>query len=131
MSRATRLSVARKLNAISLTSTCIVERLGAPTLDDSTGLYTPARSTIYEGPCEIQFRDTASREATPQGQSLLEQSPVLKLPVDGTGEIRPGDVGRLTANPHDPAVVGLEFRVNGLHARTWATTRRIPIEVVT
>ena len=114
-----------------MVSACLIERLSEPVLDETTGLYTPTRTLVYEGKCDLQFGNTAARDVTPQAQTIVEQAPTLKLPVNGTASILPGDVGTLTAHPNDPDKVGMTFRVGGIHTRTWATMRRIPIEVLT
>lgn len=112
-------------------SECRIERLSEPVLDEETGLYTPARLTVYEGKCGLEFANTSAREVTPQSQSVVEQAPMLKVPVGATAAILPGDVGTLTAHPNDSQMVGMQFRIAGLHTRTWGTMRRLQIEVST
>lgn len=126
------LAFGRRFAATQAASTCRIERITpGSVLDDETGLYVDAKTLVYEGPCELVFSDVAARETTPQSQSVAEQNPVLKLPVEGTASVTVDDVGTLTAHPYDPGMVGLTFRVTGLHTRTFATTRRLPIEVLT
>ena len=100
------------------------------TLNESTGEYTDTTTVVYSGPCEFRFDSEALNAVDGQGQILSEQRPLVKLPVEGSAGIQVDDVGTLTAHPLDAGMVGLKFRVAGLHSKTRATSRRLPVEVL-
>ncbi|MHB9004002.1 MAG: DUF6093 family protein [Coriobacteriia bacterium] len=113
-----------------MTSTCEITRVTGRTLSESTGQYTDVTAVVYSGKCELRFDSAKLNEVDGQGQILVEQSPVVKLPVDGSADVKVGDVGTLTGHPLDSGLVGLTFRVAGLHSKTRATARRLPVEVL-
>lgn len=92
--------------------------------------YTPrVPLPSYEGKCEWMAAGTTPREVDAAGQIVIVQSPELKLPVNGSERVLSGQMGRITANPLDPSLVGTEFRVAGNHSQSFGTTRRFPVEV--
>jgi hypothetical protein len=113
-------------------STCVIRRVTGTELDEETLNTTPTYEVSYSGRCRVRFASTAApREVDAQSQLLVEQEPILHLPVVGSEGVRVGDVAEITANPHDPKLVGVRFRVAGVHSQTLGTARRFPIEVVT
>jgi hypothetical protein len=113
-----------------MVSECVVTRVTGKAFNDETGLYEPTVETVYSGKCDFRFTGTAFREVDGQSQLLTEQHPVLKLPVDGSAGVRVDDEGVLTAHPLDAGLVGMKFRIAGENTRTYATARRLPVEVV-
>lgn len=111
-------------------STCTVNSAGEPVWDEATGDYVPSGTTVYEGPCKLRFPSTVLRESDVQSQFVVEQEPMLALPVVGSELVSVGDVVTITANPFDAAMVGLKLRVAGVHTQTFATARRFPVELV-
>jgi len=129
------LGMGRALAASLQDSTVIVRRKTGSTRDETTGLETPTTVTIYNGPARLRFLSADPRKADAAGQRLAEQSPTASFPVTGehaeaAANIRVDDVGEITANPDDPGIVGVEFRVAGTHAQTHSTARRLPVEVL-
>lgn len=114
-------------------STCTITRGGAePVWNDATGDYdTAAGGTVYAGKCKIRFLSSVVRESDAQSQFVTEQEPTLYLPIDGSEAVTIGDTVFVTANPQDTGMVGKSFRVAGVHTQTYATQRRLPLEVVT
>lgn len=113
-----------------MTSACVITGPGEKTWNNTTGTYDNPAVTIYTGPCRIAFRSTVRREAEAVGQLLTEQEPTLYLPVDGSEGVSTDHVVTITANPLDAALVGMRLRVAGIHAQTYATARRLALEVV-
>ena len=113
-----------------MTSTCEIRRVTGRTLNESTGQYTDTRTVVYSGPCEFRFDSEALNAVDGQGQILSEQRPLVKLPVVGSAAVRVDDVGTLTGHPLDSGMVGLTFRIAGVHTKTRATSRRLPVEVL-
>lgn len=106
-----------------------IRRRTGQTRDPESGTMVPTWATVYEGPGRIRFSQADPRDTDAAGQRIAEQTPVVVLPIAGSGGIRVDDEGEVLSNPPDPAVVGLRFRVAGVHAQTHSTSRRLPVEV--
>lgn len=123
----------RTAAAALMIDACIIRRSGgARVFDPNTGTYTtPASSIVYQGPCQVQIA-TLGDAATPdvEGGGTTVQQLVVKLPVDDT-EYRVQDVVEVTSSILDETLVGRRFRVAGLHAKTFATARRLQCDEVT
>lgn len=106
-----------------------VEESGDP--DPATALPTTTRTTIYAGKCEYRAADTQARSMSSGGRQLVQQGAVLKIPVDapGSADIRVGDEATITLATNDPSTRPLVVAVSGTHAQTYATARRLPVEV--
>ena len=113
-----------------MTSTCVIRRVSGQVLSEVTGEYTPTTTTVYDGPCELRFDSSVLSPVDGQSQLLVQQQPLVKLPVEGSAGVTVDDVGELTGHPLDPGMVGLVFRVAGLHSKSRATARRLPVEVL-
>lgn len=113
-----------------MTSTCTITRVTGRALSESTGQYTDTTTVIYSGKCELRFDSEALNAVDGQGQILSEQRPLVKLPVEGSAGVQVDDVGTLTGHPLDAGMVGLTFRIAGIHTKTRATSRRLPVEVL-
>jgi hypothetical protein len=114
-----------------MTSTCVVTRVTGRTLNEDTGEYTDTTVPIYSGRCKVRFESPRVFRRDMESQFLAEQQPILFVPIDGTAGLTVDDVATITGNPTDPALVGMRIRLNGQHAQTSATARRIPGEVLT
>jgi hypothetical protein len=102
--------------------------------DDETGEYdTPARATIYTGPCRVQIKSvvTASSASETVERSVTSQDFELHLPVAGSEDVSVGDVAKVTAATNDEALVDREFTVVARHEKTDATARRLRVSEVT
>lgn len=113
-----------------MSSTCTITRVTGRVLSESTGQYTDTTTVVYSGKCELRFDSSVLNEVDGQARIATEQAPLLKLPVDGSAGVKVGDSGTLTAHPLDSGMVGLKFRVAGVHSKTRATARRLPLEVL-
>ncbi|TFD22137.1 DUF6093 family protein [Cryobacterium sp. TMS1-13-1] len=112
-----------------MTTRCTVTRGGGePVFNESTGQYETAVVTVYSGPGRIRRPSLAARTATPAGQTITVQDLVLSLPVVTSAAVKINDVVTVTANPLDPALIGVVFTITGLHDESTATARRFPIE---
>jgi len=99
--------------------------------DETTGKRVTQFDVVYEGRCRIKAGTTGATEVAAAGQELTEQASLLKLPVATSGGVRTDMVVIITACPTDPALVGTRARIKGEHLAAGATSRRLPIEVVT
>jgi hypothetical protein len=114
-----------------MTSTCVVTRVTGRTLNEDTGEYEDITVPVYSGPCKVRFESARVFRRDMESQLLAEQRPILFVPIDGTGSLTVDDVATITASPIDAALVGMRIRLDGQHAQTYATARRIPGEVLT
>lgn len=112
-------------------STVLIRRRSGETRNEETGQIEPSWSTVYEGPARIRFGNAQPRDTDVIGQRIVEQSPIVSLPLATSASVHVDDEGEVTANPLDPGLVGFRFRIAGLHEQTHATARRFPVEVFT
>ena len=109
-------------------TTCTIARNGGTTVDPDTlndvTLWTP----IYEGRCRIRRPGVSARDTATLGQVITVQDLILSLPVDAGSNVRTDDLVTVTANPLDPALIGVTFTIKGMHDETTATARRFPLE---
>ena len=95
---------------------------GNPTVTDTD---------VWEGPCRLVLRAGSSvRDVDAQSQLLAVQSPRLDVPIAGTGGVKNGDLFEITASDTDSSLVGLSGVVAGMFPQSYATARRLPVEVV-
>jgi hypothetical protein len=118
---------ARMTDAVLITRPSDAE----PVLDEDTGLYAPATTTIYSGPGRLKSTSTVVGAVDAQGQNLAAQSLRLDLPVATSGGVQANDTVTITASVNDPSAVGLVLNVEGVFFQTDATARRFPVEVQT
>lgn len=129
MSLATGITQMGRVQAEALMeSTCVIIRNGAVTTNASTGVDTPATTSIYSGVCRLRFPDARASEVAAAGQPLVVQAPILSLPVTATGSssVLPGDIATVTTPPDSSTIV---VRIAGVHVQTHQTARRFPVEV--
>lgn len=107
--------------AVSLMrDTCIISRVTGTTLDGD-GREVPARATIYSGRCKVQANQLVDTSPEAGGASVTVQRYRVDIPV-GTGPVKVGDL---------IVTRGRQFRVTGLHDKSWQTAQRLPVEEVT
>lgn len=115
-----------------MVDTCVIRRAtrtGDP--DPDTGQTSGNSTVIYDGPCEYRAADTQARSVASGGRQLVQQGAVLKVPVDapGSAEVRVGDTGTIRLATNDPTAAAVVVTISGTHAQTYATARRLPVEV--
>jgi hypothetical protein len=99
--------------------------------DPATSLPAEQRTTIYAGKCEYRAADTQARSVDSAGRQLVQQGATLKLPVDapGSAAVRVGHVATISLATNDPTADPVVVTVSGTHQQTYATARRLPVEV--
>ena len=116
-----------------MVDTCTIAAPGSETFDPDTGEYvTTPGASLYSGPCQVQVAGPSVGEAVVGEQQVALERIIVKIPV-GSAATPPDSVVTITAvsDLSDPALVGRVFRVTGTHAKTFATARRLPCELVT
>lgn len=114
-------------------STCDITRStpADPAVDPETGvLNPPVVVVVYSGKCRVRFPYVRPEQILADGQQLAKNRGILWVPVAGTGGVRADDEAVLTGSVLDPDSVGMRFRVAAPFAETHATSRRLPVEVV-
>lgn len=114
-------------------STCAITRTtpADPAVDPETGLNNPpVVTTIYAGKCRLRFPFVRPEQALAAGQQLAKERGILSLPMDGSAGVTTNDIATITANDLDAGSVDMKFRVMGPFTETHATSRRLPVEVV-
>lgn len=101
-------------------------------VDTETYVSTPG-TAIYSGPCQVQMVDSIGTEGETVGEQLVVTSKVVvKIPVSAPA-IPVNFIVTITdtGEGSDPSLVGKDYKVSGVHAKTYATARRLPCELVT
>ena len=111
-----------------MTTTCTIARNGGTTVDPDTLNDVTLWIPIYAGKCRIRRPGASARDTATLGQVVTVQNLILSLPVDTGSTVRTDDLVTVTANPLDPALIGVTFSIRGMHDETTATARRFPIE---
>lgn len=108
-----------------------VEDTDDDTLNEATGAMSspnPDATTVYNGPC--MFRPLAQgsdRQLLEGGAARSLTRYRVALPLSAP-EIKPGDVGIITASRRDPVAVGLTLRVTEKLEKTFAVNRSFVCE---
>jgi hypothetical protein len=110
-----------------MTDTCTITRVTGQTLNETTGQYVDATSTIYTGKCRVQLRNmtVASLPLSGDRQVVALQLEV-SIPLSSTAP-KVGDKVTVTASQNDPALVSRVFRVREEMHKSHATARRIVV----
>lgn len=116
-----------------MTSTCLITGPGGePVWDANEGKYVAAPgATLYDGKCRLRIGNPAPQNADAGETAWAVDRGVLSLPIEGTANVTDGSTVKITANPHDPGMVGLVLTVLAPHFQTDSTARRLPVQVVT
>lgn len=112
-------------------SCTIVEVTTSGDPDPDTSLPAETRTTIYAGKCEYRAADTQARSVDSGGRQLVQQGATLKIPVDapGSAAVRVGHVATIFLATNDLTADPVVVTVSGTHQQTYATARRLPVEV--
>lgn len=108
----------------------VFRRVSTGDFDNTTGEPVFTDTDVYVGPGRLVLRSSAVRDVDAASQLLALQGPRLDLPVEGTGDIRSDDRFVVTASATDGGLVGVGGVVKGGFPQTFATARRLPVEVV-
>lgn len=117
-----------------MTSTCEVVAPGEQVWNPTTGVYIDQGPVVhYVGPCRLRMGNPAPQNADAGEAAWAADRGVLSLPISdpSSANVLDGMTVTITANPHDPAMVGLELTVLAPHYQTDSTARRLPVQLVT
>ena len=104
---------------------------GAPVWDEAAGTYTTGEPVVvYTGPCRVR-QASAAPQTTDAGETgWAVDAFVLLLPVSTSTAVGDGHTVAFTA-ASDPALLAVTAQVQGGHAQTFTTARRLLCKVVT
>lgn len=108
----------------------ITRKTGDRVLNESTGQYTTATITIYEGPCRVLSPYRVPATPTGAGQTQNIENLRLDLPISSSLGIHSGDAVEITHAESDPDMLGRTYTVSTAAQQSDATARRIPIQEV-
>lgn len=118
-----------------MTDTCRITRPGEGQgpFNSDTGQYdSPAPVVVYEGPCRIPPRGTASTSTASAGEQSFEVGEYpFELPVEHAGyveEVKPGQTVTFLSSAYDPTLVGRVFGIVDPVFQSQATKRRMKIK---
>lgn len=116
---ATAALVALQAEAESMMVTpCVIRRGGTVTADPESGADVVVGGTlVYDGGCKLQSREGELRNAEVADSTTTSQRWEVHVPVS-SGPYRVADV---------VSVLGRQFRVEGLHVKSWQTAQRLPV----
>lgn len=125
------IAMGRKQAGLRMDSTCDITRVTGSHLDEATGKMVDTLTVIYTGICRLRYISPRVFEVEAAGQMIAEQRPTLSIPVlaDGSGDVLANDMATITANLLDPAMVGVQCRIEARDSGTAATARRFLVEV--
>ena len=125
------LALGRKVAEALMTDTVrVFRRTESGEFDDVTGEPEYTDTELYEGPGRLALRSSVVRDVDAGQQLQALQGPRLDLPVEGSGGIESGDRFEVLASVSDAALVGVSGVVSGGFPQTYATARRLPVEVL-
>lgn len=117
-----------------MTSTCEATTPGEQVWNPTAGVYIDQGPVVhYTGPCRLRMGNPAPQNADAGETTWAADRGVLSLPISdpSSANVLDGMTVTITANPNDPAMVGLELTVLAPHYQTDSTARRLPVQIVT
>lgn len=111
----------RRAVALMRDTAVITRGTGEPVTDENGDVTYPT-SVVYDGPCKIQTFEPYEQERDAAGQTEVLQRYSLHLPITAQDVARVGDVATVGAR---------QFRINGLHHKTFQTSVRLLVDEIT
>jgi len=109
--------------------TCRITSAGEPVTDPDTGNVTTTRTTVYEGKCKVQSKDSAVSNPEAGGATFTVVSRQVHIPVNAA-EILDGYEVEITASLLNSFTVGKVYRVSGFTPDSFDTAYRLPVKEI-
>lgn len=106
-------SIVRRMATAQMLQTCRIERIAAPTYDNTLHASPGSRAVIYSGICRIWEQKSPSMVRITNTDFLAYQT-VLSLPWDTPASIRLLDEVEILTTPTDDSWLGARFRIQTL-----------------
>lgn len=107
---------------------CRITAIG-DAVTDSDGNVTTPRTTVYEGICKVQSKDSAVSNPEAGGATFTVVSRQVHIPF-GAADVRDGHEIEITASLFNSLAVGAVYLVEGFTPDSWDTAFRIPVKVI-
>ena len=109
---------------------CRITSGGEVVTDPQTGEVTRGRTTVYEGKCKVQSKDSAVSNPEAGGATFTVVSRQVHIPVNAA-EILDGHEVEITASLLNAFTVGKVYRVEGFTPDSFDTAYRLPVKEIT
>lgn len=132
MSATTATQRGRELAEALMVDTCTINAKGTREWVNDAYVNTPG-AELYSGQCQVQVLDSVTVQTENVGEQLaVTERVMVKIPITAPS-VAIDSVVTITAvdAASDSALVDRTYRVTGSHAKTYATARRLPCELVT
>ena len=107
--------------------TCRITSGGEVVTDPDTGEVTRERTTVYEGKCKVQSKDSATSNPEAGEATFTVVSRQVHIPAN-SADVQDGDVVTITASLLNAFTVGKQYRVAGFTPDTFDTAARLPVK---
>lgn len=112
-----------------MTDTCRIYSEGEPTLDENTGVLTPAETDIYTGKCRVKPVPSNRTGGELVGENVVaRQAPVVSIPFAEVNVDTGHRIQFLTSA--DPALLQRRYLIQAVMVGTHATARRLICEAL-
>jgi hypothetical protein len=108
---------------------CTITRPGEPVFSEATGGFTSTSTTVYEGKCKVQSKDSATAKPESGEHAFTVVSRQVHIPANAA-DVRDGDVVTLTASRLNAFTVGKQYRVEGFTPDSFDTAFRLPVKEI-
>lgn len=103
----------------------LIERRAGQSTDQVTGKVVDVFEPVWSGKCRWLRPVTWDNPTQVADSEIAKVDRDMRLPVDGTGEVRRGDRVTCTASAHDPARVGEVAWVRVVETQSQPVHRRL------
>jgi len=118
----------REAEALMVDS-CRITSAGDVVTDPDTGEVTRTRTTVYEGRCKVQSKDSATSNPEAGGATFTVVSRQVHIPANAA-EIHDGYEVEITGSLLNSFTVGKVYRVAGFTPDTFDTAFRLPVKEI-
>ena len=112
-----------------MVDTCRITAPGEVVTDPESGEVTNERTTVYEGKCKVQSKDSAVASPDAGEHSFTVVSRQIHIPVNAA-EILDGYEVEITASLLNSFTVGKVYRVEGFTPDSFDTAYRLPVKEI-
>lgn len=109
--------------------TCRITSAGTVVTDPETGVVTRPRTTVYEGKCKVQSKDSAVSNPEAGGASFTVVSRQVHIPANAAN-VKDGYEVEITASLLNSFTVGKVYRVEGFTPDSFDTAFRMPVKEI-
>jgi hypothetical protein len=113
-----------------MVDTCRITEGGDVVTDAETGDVTRPRTTVYEGKCKVQSKDSAVSSPNAGEHSFTVVSRQVHIPANAA-DVRDGHEVEILTSRLNAFTVGKVYRVDGFTPDSFDTAFRLPVKEVT